>query len=85
MPEALNFHRRHSGSVTIGHGGLNLMRETLIVQQHVLRRHGISPDVETKRETSLQVTYEYLGLHAEGPPSYRDHDSLRTVDRMSTG
>jgi glycosyltransferase involved in cell wall biosynthesis/SAM-dependent methyltransferase len=85
VPDALNFHRRHSGSVTIGYGGLNLMRETLIVQQHVLHRHGISPDVEMKRKTSLQVTYEYLGLHAEGPASYRDHDSLRTVDRTSPG
>jgi hypothetical protein len=33
------------------------MQETLIVRQHVLRRHGISPEVETKRETNLQVTY----------------------------
>ncbi len=85
VAEALNFHRRHSASVTIGHGGLNLMRETLIVQQHVLHRHGISPDVETKRQASLQATYEILGLHAEGPPSYRDHDSLRMADPTSTG
>ena len=82
VSEALNFHRRHSASVTIGHGGLNLMRETLIVQQHVLHRHGISPDTETKRDACLQTTYEYLGLHAEGPASYRDHESLRTVDRI---
>ena len=56
-PEPLNYHRRHSGSMTIGHGGLNLMRETLLIQRHVLDRHPIAPDVERRREASLQATY----------------------------
>lgn len=43
------------------------MRETLLVQRHVLDRHPIPPEVERRREASLQATYEYLGLNADGP------------------
>jgi glycosyltransferase involved in cell wall biosynthesis len=77
--EALNFHRRHGDSVTIGHGHVNLMRETLLVQRHVFDRHTVAPDVERKRDAHLQATYEYLGLHVNGPASYKDHDELRTL------
>lgn len=85
VPESLNFHRRHRGSITIGHGGLNLMREILMVQQYVLGRHGIAADTERKREANLQSTYEYLGLHTDGPTSYRDHDALRVVEPIVAG
>ena len=78
-PEPLNYHRRHSGSMTIGHGGLNLMRETLLVQRYVHGRHAIALDVERKREASLQATYEYLGLNANGPANYKDHEALRSL------
>ena len=47
------------------------MREILLVQRHVLDRHPIPPDVERKRDAHLQATYEYLGLHADGPASYK--------------
>ncbi len=50
FPQPLNYHRRHGGSVTIGNGGLNLMRETLLVQRHILDRHPLPPDIERKRE-----------------------------------
>jgi glycosyltransferase involved in cell wall biosynthesis len=76
VPHALNDHRRHGGSVTIGRGGLNLMREILNVQRYILDRHAIAPDVEDKRERHLQETYEYLGLNADGPASYKDHAAL---------
>ena len=79
VPEVLNSHRRHASSVTIGHGGLNLMREILMVQQHVVERHSITPDAERRLEISVQRTYEYLGLGADGPPSYKDHEALRAV------
>ena len=79
FPEALNSHRRHGSSVTIGGGGLNLMRETLLVQRHILDRHPLTPDVERKREAHLQSTYEYLELHLNGPASYKEHESLRTL------
>ena len=81
--EALNYHRRHSDSVTIGHGELNLMRETLLVQRHVLDRHPVPPDVEQKRDAHLQATYEYLGLHVNGPASYKDHEALRPLTVLS--
>ena len=79
FPQPLNYHRRHGGSVTIGNGGVNLMRETLLVQRHILDRHPLPPDIERKREAHLQSTYEYLGLHVDGPASYKEHESLRTL------
>ena len=83
VPQALNSHRRHGASVTIGHGGLNLMKEILLVQRHVLDRHPILPDVERKREAHLQATYEFLGLHADGPPSYKDHQTLSNLTALA--
>lgn len=79
VPASLNYHRRHGASVTIGHGGLNLMRETLLVQRRVLDRHQIPVDVNLKREAHLQATYEYLGLNTNGPASYKDHEALRPL------
>ena len=77
IPEVLNYHRRHAGSVTIGQGGLNLMRETMVVQRYIEDRHELPPEVQGKRDAHLQSTYEYLGLHRDGPASYVDHESLR--------
>jgi glycosyltransferase involved in cell wall biosynthesis len=79
VPQSLNRHRRHSGSQTIGHGGVNLMREMLLVQRHVLDRHRVSAEVERKREAHLQHIYEYLGLDADGQASFKDHDALKTL------
>jgi glycosyltransferase involved in cell wall biosynthesis/SAM-dependent methyltransferase len=79
IPESLNYHRRHGRSVTIGRGGLNLMRETLLVQRRVLDRHSISPEIDRKRKAHLQSTYEYLGLNTGGPASYKDHEALRPL------
>jgi glycosyltransferase involved in cell wall biosynthesis/SAM-dependent methyltransferase len=84
VPDALNFHRRHASSVTIGKGGLNLMREILMVQHHILERHSASPGVERQMELSLQRTYEYLGLGANGPKLYKDHEALREVQWAAT-
>jgi glycosyltransferase involved in cell wall biosynthesis len=78
-PAVLNYHRRHGGSVTIGNGGLNLMREILLVQRHIFDRYPVPPDVEQKRDAHLQSTYEYLGLHVDGPASYKEHELLRTL------
>jgi O-antigen biosynthesis protein len=85
VSESLNAHRRHSAGVTIGRGGLNLMREILMVQQYVLERYGISPETERKREANLQFTYEYLGLNRGGPASYKDHEALKVIEWAVTG
>lgn len=77
IPEPLNDHRRHQGSLTIGQGGLNLMKEILQVQQHIRSRHAVSPTVEARRVTHLQTVYEYLHLNEQGPPSFQDHEQLR--------
>ncbi len=78
-PEALNRHRRHGGSVTIGKGGLNLMREILTVQAMALEHHPVTAVTEARREATLQTIYEYLGLNDGGPSSYKDHEALREV------
>lgn len=80
VPEALNSHRRHAGGVTIGGRRLDLMRETLLIQQYVDERYGIENSAKEQRAVSLQRTYEYLGLDANGPSSYKDHEDLRIVD-----
>jgi glycosyltransferase involved in cell wall biosynthesis len=79
VPDALNLHRRHGRSVTIGKGGLNLMREILFVQRRALERHGVVATVEAKRQACLQTTYEYLGLNVDGPVAYSDHEALKEV------
>jgi glycosyltransferase involved in cell wall biosynthesis/SAM-dependent methyltransferase/GT2 family glycosyltransferase len=83
VPDALNSHRRHASSVTIGGDALNLMQEILMVQRYVIQRHRITPDAEEKRETDLQRTYEHLGLSSAGPAFYKDHETLRGV-RIAT-
>jgi hypothetical protein len=55
------------------------MRETLLVQRRIIDRHQISADVERRRDAHLQATYEYLGLNADGPASYKDHEALRAL------
>jgi glycosyltransferase involved in cell wall biosynthesis len=89
-PVAVNYHRRHRRSITIGYGGseqgrLNVMRETMLMQRYVLERYIVAPDVGRKRAAYLQATYEYLGLHADGPPSYKDHEALRDVSWAVVG
>lgn len=79
IPTALNYHRRHHGSLTLGKGGVNLMRETMLVQQFIKSRHTITSDVEARRTAYLQTTYEYLQLNADGPTSYEDHEALRPL------
>jgi glycosyltransferase involved in cell wall biosynthesis/SAM-dependent methyltransferase len=83
IPQNLNYHRRHGRSVTIGHGGLNLMRETLLVQQYVSDRHAIAPDVERKRSAHLQTIYEHLGLDRDGPAAYQEHPTLRPLVKVA--
>jgi O-antigen biosynthesis protein len=78
--DVLNDHRRHANSVTIGRGGLNLMREIVMVQRYILERFEVSADVERKRQSNLQATYEYLGLHNDGPASFKDHEALKVVE-----
>ena len=53
VSEALNSHRRHPSSVTIGQGGLNLMRESLMVQRYVRERYRLTSDTERLMEASL--------------------------------
>ncbi len=77
VSEALNSHRRHPSSVTIGQGGLNLMRESLMVQRYVRERYRLTSDTERLMEASLQHNYEYLALGADGPRSFKEHPALK--------
>jgi hypothetical protein len=51
----------------------------------VLERYEITTDTARKRVANLQATYEYLGLQAEGPASYQDHEVLKVVEWATTG
>jgi glycosyltransferase involved in cell wall biosynthesis len=85
VADSLNAHRRHAGSVTSFRGGLNLMRELLVVQQYVADRHGITSATRERREAERQLSYEYLGLHTDGPTAYTDHPDLKLDSLVSDG
>jgi hypothetical protein len=78
VPEALNLHRRHTGSV-IAQSGLDLMKEMLVVQRHVLAHHAIAPDVLRLRDDEFQKVYEHLGLPSTGPRTFAEHPELGTL------
>jgi hypothetical protein len=56
------------------------MREILMVQHYILEHYEIASDTERKRSANLQTTYEYLGLHNDGPASFLDHDALKVLE-----
>jgi hypothetical protein len=55
------------------------------MQGYVLERHNVTAEVVRKRETDLQRTYKYVGLHADGFASYLEHPALTTVEWAVTG
>jgi hypothetical protein len=76
VSEALNSHRRHASSVTIGRGGLNLMRESMMVQNYVRERHRLTSATERLMAASLQHNYDYLA-GSRGPRSFKEHPALK--------
>ena len=75
-PEVLNSHRLHVGGVTLGGNALRLMTEIMRMQEYVQTLHDLNPDTMDKIEEMRQFTYEYLKLHTDTTPTYRDHLDL---------
>ena len=69
VADVLNNHRRHSGSVTIGRGGLNLMREILMVQDIVHRHGDLFADLPEELHVRLVVGAFLLARKSHGPQS----------------
>ena len=83
FPEPSNYHRRHGGSVTIGQGRVEPdARDAARAAAHP-RPASAPARRRAEAGRALQSTYEYLGLHVDGPASYKDHESLRTLTMLA--
>lgn len=65
VPEALNLHRRHDSSVTLGSNRVAHMREILRVQQIVADRYQPEPLVIEKAKHYASQVCQYLGLSSQ--------------------
>ena len=80
FPQALNYHRRHGGSVTIGHGGLNLMREML---RRAAAHPGPSSDCAGRRaEAGTRTCRRPTNTSASTPTARRP---IRTMSAAQPG
>ncbi|KQZ56370.1 hypothetical protein ASD53_12525 [Lysobacter sp. Root559] len=64
-PIALNRHRRHSGSVTIGSDNLPHLREVLRMQQLVRKKYSVSPRMQALAREYAEHLHHYFGLADE--------------------
>ena len=62
LDKALNLHRRHTSSVTLGEDRGSHMLEILRVQKLVQQRYSIPGDVIRKAEEYAKILYGYFGL-----------------------
>ena len=72
-PRALNKHRRHANSVTIGSFNAGLLREILAMQRHVAERYGQSPHAAARAPAYAQELYQQFGLDQAGAPHITQH------------
>jgi O-antigen biosynthesis protein len=67
-PGALNRHRRHRSSVTIGSDNLPHLLEILRVQKMVRDQYELDPIVRQKARDYAQQLYEYFSLRSDAAP-----------------
>ena len=79
VPDPLNHHRRHSQSVTLKAGAINLFREVLKVQMFWLQKLPVDAHTQSMIEMVRQSTYQMLSLHTGDYPDYRRHPDLADV------
>jgi len=63
-PEALNSHRRHGGSITIGGSQRPHFEEVRRVQQWVQKQHALDANTRQAAGRYLDFLLEYFGLEA---------------------
>jgi glycosyltransferase involved in cell wall biosynthesis len=67
-PEALNLHRRHANSVTLGGDLLPHLREVMRVQQHIRTRHPISGQARAQARAYAERLHRQFGLQSAAQP-----------------
>jgi len=75
-PDALNSHRRHQGSVTVGNFNLRQLQEIVRVQRDALRRFGLGDSESQRAAAYAQKLYEQFGLASPDHPVYDMHPEL---------
>lgn len=75
-PLALNSHRRHQSSVTIGNFNLRQLQEIVQVQRDTIRRFGIGGVAEMRAASYAQKLYEQFGLANDSYPLFSMHPEL---------
>lgn len=77
-PRALNLHRRHQGSVTIGGFNVSQLAEIVKVQRDTIRRFSLGHHAVEKADRYAQTLYVQFGLATDGSDHFTQHPSLRT-------
>jgi glycosyltransferase involved in cell wall biosynthesis len=75
-PRALNLHRRHGGSVTVGNFNIRQLREIVRVQRETIERHGLGEDAQRAADAYAQKLYEQFGLATESSPRFDSHEGV---------
>ena len=75
-PRALNTHRRHQGSVTIGNFNLRQLQEIVRVQRDTIRRGNLGTEATKRADDYAQRLYEQFGLTSHERPLFLDHPDL---------
>lgn len=78
-PRALNSHRRHQQSVTVGNFNLGQLQEIVRVQRDVIRRFGLSSGAQTRADIYAQKLYEQFGLATSTQPAFTDSPELAAL------
>jgi glycosyltransferase involved in cell wall biosynthesis/phage host-nuclease inhibitor protein Gam len=76
-PKALNLHRRHTGSVTLGNANLRHLKEIIAVQREAITRFGLGPEAEARARDYAQRIYEQFGLATAEHPRVEMHPELK--------
>jgi hypothetical protein len=78
-PEALNLHRRHADSVTLGNANLRHLKEIMAVQRDAISRNGLGSEAEAQALEYAQRIYEQFGLETKEHPRAETHPELITT------
>ena len=76
--ESLNYHRRHSNSVTLANHSLNLLKEIVQVQRDTISRFKLGEEARSSCSRYAQELFEQFDLKSEGIKDVRDHPDLKS-------
>jgi hypothetical protein len=79
VPEALNLHRRHAASVTLGGDNLPHLREVMRVQQYARTRHPVSERARAQAREYAERLHRQFGLDTAEQPSLADRRDLQDL------